>query len=119
MDNSEVDTSESCTVQGRSIYVKGGLGAVEVMCDSSFMVEDVKAEAACYPDWKAVEDQTMVFCGRVLENAHTLGEYNVQKPCVLTVTTGTEVNAKGVGKFIETTYPERWTLLVLNPNHKV
>lgn len=47
----------------------------------------------------------MVFCGRLLQNEHTLGEYNVQKPCVFTLVSGDTLSGRGIQSFIQLVSP--------------
>jgi hypothetical protein len=93
--------------KGRVLYVKGSLGPVEVRCDDTFLIEDVKQAASCFPGMPPVESQRISFCGRILQDEHTLRQYNIQKPCVLNLLpSGGGSRGRGIENFVKSSSPE-------------
>ena len=69
---------------GKPLHVRDSGGCVRtVVCTEEYTVEDVKEEVACFPGAPPPEMQQIAFAGRLLQNEHTLREYNIQKPSVL------------------------------------
>jgi hypothetical protein len=54
-----------------------------IYVDADYSIEDVKEELSTHSNAPAPELQQLAYAGRVLQNQHTLGEYNIQKPSIL------------------------------------
>mmetsp|Transcript_18012 Transcript_18012/g.59159 ORF Transcript_18012/g.59159 Transcript_18012/m.59159 type:complete len:447 (-) Transcript_18012:1195-2535(-) len=69
---------------GRPLHVRDSSSRIfSLRCEADDYVEDVKEKLSTYPGVAAPEELQLAFAGRVLQNHHTLREYNIQKPSML------------------------------------
>ena len=103
---------------GRALYIQSIRGHVRaIKCGPDFYIQDVKEELSYFPGERTPEQTRLVFAGRLLQDQHSLREYNIQKPSML-LALGPSEPGRGLSSFVASVLPgrnARQVLLNLKP----
>ena len=93
--------------KGKPIYVKTLSGRIRTInCGPDFYIQDLKEELSYFPGELTAEKMRLVYAGRLLQNQHTLREYNIQKPSML-LALGPPAEGRQLSTFVAGVYPRR------------